>query len=68
MMDKLKPCPFCGRTPRISMCNQGTNISCEHCRIQIRFIGEEWRYNMGRGCTAEENESACTEIWNRRTS
>lgn len=58
-MDKLKPCPFCGRKPKITDLGQVKVLSCEFsgCSVHPR-ICYTWR---------PEKEKEAIELWNRRT-
>lgn len=54
---KLKPCPFCGRMPKLTAYKSKSRINCA-CGVTITY----WD-----GLTTEEAEQAITTMWNRRT-
>ena len=53
---KLKPCPFCGRKPKITDLGQVKILSCEYskCMIQSRI------------CYTWRQEKEAIEAWNKR--
>ena len=57
-MPELKPCPFCGRKPKIKNLGKVKILSCEFsgCVVQPR-ICYSWR---------PEKEIEAINIWNRR--
>ena len=57
---KLKPCPFCGRKPKINDLGQVKFLACyfSGCAVQPR-ICYTWR---------PEEEKKAIEAWNRRAN
>lgn len=58
MIDELKPCPFCGGTPRVFSHNN-------------EWIGRTWHIeclddNCGCGTCHHESEKIAATVWNRR--
>lgn len=54
----IKPCPFCGRKPKITDLGQVKKLSCEYSGCQIHpHIVYTWQ---------EEKEKKAIEAWNRR--
>lgn len=40
---KLKPCPFCGRTPELGKCIiKGWSIHCFHCEKEFELTAYVW--------------------------
>lgn len=71
-MDKLKPCPFCGRDVKMESVsfveyagscydNEYSMISCKPCGYNMRI------YPKGLGCT-EEEKAQLVRRWNRRAN
>lgn len=71
-MDKLKPCPFCGKQAKMDSVSfseyAGSCYDNEYARIRCEPCGYDMRhYPKGLGCTKEEKEELAKR-WNRRAN
>lgn len=57
-MGKLKPCPFCGKTPIMEPWHGGDKY-----RVMVSCINESCHVRPG---VVEESESQAIEFWNKR--
>jgi len=59
LMDKLKPCPFCGGNARVLGCPKAMSwMSCDNCGVDVFF----YNHNTCGRATKEET----IEQWNNR--
>ena len=69
-MDKLKPCPFCGKNVEVKSVGfkryAGNFYNCEYLQIACEHCGYDMRvYPSGFNCTDDEKNSLIRR-WNRR--
>ena len=65
-MDKLKPCPFCGGSAKIVLCDDEGNLHDENPQCPIA------RYEVDGGIVGGvyiyDTEEQAAEAWNRRVN